>query len=171
MSLEGRLFRMHLYTLSEMDGTMRPGEVLALTMGLVVVAAGCLTDNPQSQLSRIPKVIIDRVENATLVTVMALGEVRYDLICLNYTAGGELHNSCARHRYVMDALVTNETFTLNVTVQDRTDVYMFNASVRVDLTDLDDTRFWVQEEDATKERDHSSPYTIVMEWRYKVGEA
>ena len=152
-----------------MDGAMRPGDVLALTIGLLVVASGCLTDNPQSQLSRIPKVILDRLDNATLVTVMALGEVRYDLICLNYTADGKLHNSCVRDRYALDASVPNETFTLNITVQDRTDVYMYNATVRLDLTDPKDVLFWVQEEDDAKEDDHGSPYTIVMEWRYEVG--
>ncbi len=149
---------------------MRPGVVLALTVVLSVVAAGCITDNPQSQLSRIPKVIIDRTDSATLVTVMALGEVRYDLICLNYTADGRLHNSCVRNRYAMDALIANDTFTLNVTVQDRTDVYMFNATVRVDLTDPEEALFWVQEEEDSKEDDHGSPYTFVMEWRYEVGE-
>ena len=153
-----------------MDGAMRPGAVLALAIFLVVLPMGCITDGTQSPISRIPKVILDTVDNATLVTVMALGEVRYDTICLNYTADGVRHDLCAQDRYVLDAIVANATFTLNITVIDRTDVYMLNATVRLDLTHPDDPLIWVQEEGQSKGSDHGAPYSVVAEWRWELGE-
>ncbi len=153
-----------------MKGVMRPGAVVALAIVLSALLAGCLTDGSESPISRIPKVILDRTYNATLVTVLALGTVRYDNICLNYTVDGVRHDLCAQQRYVMDAVVANMTFTLNITVIDRQDVYMLNATVRVDLTDPKDAVFWVQEEGQAKAHDHASPYSMVAEWRWKLGE-
>ena len=161
---------MHLYIGAFMDEAMRPGAVLALTLVLAVLAAGCLIDGGGSPISRIPKVILDSVDNSTLVTVLALGEVRYDTICINYTADGVRHDLCAQDRYVMDILVANATFTLNITVIDRLDVYMLNSTVRLDLTDPQDPVFWVQEEGQAKEQDHASPYSVMVEFRWKVGE-
>jgi len=141
-----------------------------LAIILALPAAGCLIDGGGSPISRIPKVILDTVDNATLVTVLALGEVRYDTICINYTADGVRHDQLAEDRYVMDVLVANASFTLNITVIDRQDVYMLNATVRLDPTDPQDPVFWVQEEGQNREQDHAAPYSMVAEFRWKIGE-
>jgi len=149
---------------------MRVGSVLAATMIIVVALfAGCIGDGGQPSITRIPKVIMDYVDNQTVVTVMALGEHRYDRIWVNHTTQQGSFNNTSVHRYAMVVPIQDASFTLNVTVLDKRDVYMLNCTVRLDLVDPVKPHFWVREEQETKEGDHDSPYTVVLEWRGTVG--
>jgi len=149
---------------------MRSGSVLAVAMIIVVALfAGCLGDTSQPSITRIPKVIMDHVDNQTVITVMALGEHRYDRIYVNHTTHEGSFNNSSVHRYAMVVPIKDASFTLNVTVLDKRDVYMLNCTVRLDLANPERPVFWVREERQTKESDHDSPYTVVLEWRETVG--
>ena len=148
---------------------MRVGSILAAAIIVVALFTGCIGDGNQPSITRIPKVILDYVDNQTVVTVMALGEYRYDSIYVNHTTGGGSFNNSSVHRYAMVVPVQDASFTLNVTVLDKRDVYMLNCTVRLDLVDPARPHFWVREERQTKENDHESPYTVVLEWRETVG--
>jgi hypothetical protein len=143
--------------------------VVPVTIVVLLVLSMVLLDywyeESPNPLDVLPKVIIDRVDNATLVTVMGVGQQRYDAIHINYTVGNTTTNVSAPHRYSMDVNVSGANFVLNVTAILKGDHYMLNCTVEVDLTDIEHTYFWIQEEeDATPAR-HRSPYTILAEWR------
>lgn len=148
---------------------MRVGSLLAGAIVVVALFAGCIGDTSQPSITRIPKVIMDYVDNQTVITVMALGEHRYDRIFVNHTTQGGSFNNSSSHRYAMVVPIEDASFTLNVTVLDRRDVYMLNCTVRLDLASPSKPVFWVREERQAKESDHDSPYTVVLEWRETVG--
>jgi hypothetical protein len=147
---------------------MRVGSVLTAAIIVVALFAGCIGDTSQPSITRIPKIIMDYVDNQTVVTVMALGEHRYDHIYVNHTTHEGSFNNSSSHRYAMVVPIQDTSYALNVTVLDKRDLYMLNCTVRVDLADPAKPLFWVREERQTKESDHASPYTVVLEWRETV---
>jgi len=144
---------------------MRAGAVVATAIIVVALFAGCMGDNGQPSVTKIPKVIMDYVDNQTVVTVMALGEHRYDRIYVNHSSDSGRFNNSSVHRYAMVVPIEEPTFALNITVLDKRDVYMLNCTVRLDISNPSKPLFWVREEDQTRESDHASPYTVVLEWR------
>lgn len=148
---------------------MRVGSVLAAAIIVVAIFMGCIGDGSQPSITRIPKVIMDFVDNQTVVTVMALGEHRYDRIYVNYTSHEGRFNNSSVHMYAMVVPIRDASFTLNITVLDKRDIYMLNCTVRLDIADSANPLFWVREEAQTRESDHASPYTVVLEWRETVG--
>jgi hypothetical protein len=143
---------------------MRAGSVLAAAIMVVALFAGCMGDNGQPPLAKIPNVILDYVDNQTVVTVMAMAEHRYDEIIVNYTVDGNQINSSALHRYAMVVPVNASSFVLNITIYDGLDIYTLNTTVRLDLTGSPLPSYWVQEEGVPKESNHESPYTMLAEW-------
>jgi hypothetical protein len=137
--------------------------IILLLMIVVLLSLG--DQEPSNPIGSIPKVIFDHTEDGTVITVMAVGERRYDAIHINYTVGDETHPVNATRRYSLDTNVSALSFTLNVTVDLGDDHYILNCTVVVDVTTSGDTYLWIQEEDDSKATRHRSPYTILAEWR------
>jgi hypothetical protein len=96
---------------------------------------------------------------------VSVGEQRYDAIHINYTVGNTTYNNSAFHRYTLDANITQEIFTLNVTVLLGEDHYMLNCTVRAESHPQDDVFLWIQEEGDDQATRHRVPYRILAEWR------
>lgn len=143
--------------------------VVPVTIVILLVLSMVLIDywyeESPNPLDVLPKVIFDRVDNATLVTVLGVGGQRYDAIHINYTVGNATHNLSATHRYSLDVNVSENLFMLNVTAILKGDHYMLNCTVEVDLAEPEHTYFWIQEEQDSNPARHRSPFTILAEWR------
>jgi len=145
--------------------------IIAVPVVLIIVLVGTmallgyLEQRPPNPVGSISKVVLDHVGRETLVTVKSVGEWRYDSIHINYTVGGETHNTSAFNRYVLDANVSGIEFVLNVTVILEEDHYMFNCTVEVQYVSATDVRLWIQEEGDDSPDLHRLPYTVLMEWR------
>lgn len=141
-----------------------PVAIIVLLISTMVLLE--YTDQePRSSIGSIPKVLFDYVDNATLVTVVSVGDYRYDAIYINYTVGNQTFNNSALGRYAMDANVTATLFTLNVTAVLGTDHYMLNCTVSVDVTSSSPKYIWTTEEDNPNAARHRVPFTLLAEWR------
>ena len=143
--------------------------VVPVTIVVLLVLSMVLIDywyeESPNPLDVLPKVIFDHVQNETLVTVMGVGEQRYDAIHINYTVGNATHNLSAVDRYSLDTNISEASFVLNVTAVLRGDHYMLNCTIEVDISDVEHTYFWIQEEEDSSPARHRSPFTILAEWR------
>ena len=132
---------------------------------MTVVLLSLSDQEPPNPIGSIPKVIFDNTDGETVVTVMAVGERRYDEIHINYTVGNRTHLVNATHRYSLDANISATAYILNVTVLLGEDHYMLNCTVVVEATPSGTYYLWIQEEDDDEATRHRSPYTILAEWR------
>ena len=143
--------------------TFIPISIILLLM-ITVVVVNWGDDEPSNPVGEIPKVVLDHQNDEVIVTVVYFGNHIYDAIYINYTVGVEKFNVSAHTRYVLDANISAPFFTLNITVLSGPDHYMFNSTVQVEYKS-GDVRLLVQEEGQDKASDHSTPYTILAEWR------
>ena len=140
-----------------------PVAIIVLLI-LAMIAVDIYRESP-NPLEKIPKVIMDFVDNETVVSVIAVGEVRYDEIHINYTVEDHTFTSSVYKRYSLDVGIAQRHFTVNVTAKEGSDVYMFNATVGVDLSNPSHPYFDVREEGDSGSSRHRSPYTTLAQWR------
>ena len=124
-----------------------------------------MNGGPSNPIASIPKVIFDNKDGETRVTVMGVGEQRYDAIYINYTVGNETFSVQGLNRYALDANISDVSFVLNITAISEEDHYMLNCTVKIEQVPPDTTYIWIQEEEETSLSRHRSPYTILAEWR------
>ncbi len=141
-----------------------PVAIIVMLIGTMVLV-DYLEQEPRNPVGEIPMVILDHAGNETLVTVMAVGEHRYDAIYVNYTAGNRTEVISAHDRYVLDANVSEPEFVLNVTVWAGENMYMFNCSVFLELLPDEPVYVWIVEEGETDLSRHRTPYKVLAEWR------
>ncbi len=141
-----------------------PVAIIVLLI-LAMVALEYTEQDPRNPIGAIPKVVLDHVENSTLVTVVSVGVHRYDSIHINYTVGEEDFFVNATNRYTLDTNISGQFFTLNITVITENDHYMYNCTVRVAIESPDSVYLWVQVEGDDEAERHRIPYTLLAEWR------
>ena len=141
-----------------------PVAIIVLLI-LAMVALEYTEQDPRNPIGTIPKVVLDHVENSTLVTVVSVGVHRYDSIHINYTVGEEDFFVNATNRYTLDTNISGQFFTLNITVITENDHYMYNCTVRVAIESPDSVYLWVQVEGDDEAERHRIPYTLLAEWR------
>jgi hypothetical protein len=147
------------------------GYVLFVPVAIIVLLIAAMVvleyteQDPHNPIGAIPKVTLDFVDDATLVTVVSVGVHRYDAIHINYSVGDEDFFVNATNRYTLDANISGQLFGLNITVITGEDHYMFNCTVRVALEPPDNVYLWVLEEDEDEAVRHRVPYTLLAEWR------
>ncbi len=135
--------------------------LLVLAMALL----DYLEEDPVNPVGAIPKVIMDRHGNETIITVKAVGERRYDAIHINYTDDDGSHNLSAFDRYVLDTAINHSEFILNITVLRGNDHYFYNCSVQVEVVPEEPVYLWVMEEGDQEHTRHRSPFKTLAEWR------
>ena len=141
-----------------------PVAIIVLLI-LAMVALEYTEQDPHNPIGAIPKVILDHVDNSTLVTVVSVGEHRYDSIHINYTVDDEDFFVNATNRYTLDTNISAHLFTLNITVITEDDHYMYNCTVRVAIESPDNVYLWIQVEGDDEAVRHRAPYTLLAEWR------
>ena len=141
-----------------------PVAIIVLLI-LAMVALEYTEQDPHNPIGAIPKVIMDYVDDSTLVTVVSVGEHRYDAIHINYTIDDEDFFVNATNRYTLDTNISGELFNLNITVITEDDYYMYNCTVRVAIEPPDDVFFWILEEGDDEAVRHRVPYKLLAEWR------
>ena len=120
---------------------------------------------PRSPIGSIPKVIMDYVDNATVVTVVSVADYRYDAIIINYTIGNKTFSKSALGRYALDVSLTESLFNINVTAIWGSDYYMLNCTVEVEHTSGSSVYLWIREEGHSSSSKHRVPFTLLAEWR------
>ncbi len=154
---------------SMQDSTL--GYVLFVPVAIIVllivamVALEYIEQDPRNPIGAIPKVVLDYVDNSTLVTVVPVGVHRYDSIHINYTVDDEDFFVNATNRYTLDTNISGQLFTLNITVITEDDHYMYNCTVRVAKEPPDSVYLWVLVEGDDEAERHRIPYTRLAEWR------
>ncbi len=141
-----------------------PVAIIVLLI-LAMVALEYTEQDPRNPIGAIPKVVLDHVENSTLVTVVSVGVHRYDSIHINYTVGEEDFFVNATNRYTLDTNITGQLFTLNITVITEDDHYVYNCTVRVAIEPPDNVFLWILVEGDDEAERHRIPYTLLAEWR------
>lgn len=147
------------------------GYVLFVPVAIIVlliatmVALEYADQEPRNPIGAIPKVILDYVDDSTLVTIVSVGEQRYDAIHINYSVDDEDFFVNATNRYTLDTNISGQLFTLNITVITEEDHYMYNCTVRVVMEPPDNVYLWIVEEDEDEAVRHRIPYTVLAEWR------
>ena len=147
------------------------GYVLFVPVAIIVllivamVALEYYEQDPRNPIGAIPKVILDYMDDSTLVTVVSVGEHRYDAIHINYTVDNEAFFVNATNRYTLDTNISGEHFNLNITVITEDDHYIYNCTVWVAEESSGEKYFRILEEEDEEAERHKVPYTLLAEWR------
>ena len=141
-----------------------PVAIIVLLI-LAMVALEYTEQDPRNPIGVIPKVVLDHVDNSTLVTIVPVGVHRYDMIHINYTVGDEDFFVNATNRYTLDTNISGQLFTLNITVITEGDHYMYNCTVRVAMEPPASVFLWILSEGDDEAERHRVPYTVLAEWR------
>ncbi len=141
-----------------------PVTIIALLI-LAMFLLEYAEQEPVNPIGAIPKVIFDHADNATLISVVSVGEQRYDAIHINYTVGNSTINNSAFNRYTLDTNISEDFFTLNVTVLLEGDHYMLNCTIRVERLPPEEVYIWILEEGDDEAARHRVPYRLLAEWR------
>lgn len=147
------------------------GYVLFVPVAIIVllivamVALEYTEQDPHNPIGAIPRVTLDFVDDSTLVTVVSVGEQRYDAIHINYSFDGEDFFVNGTNRYTLDTNISGQLFTLNITVITEDDHYIYNCTVRVAMEQPGSVYLWVLKEDDDEAFRHRVPYTLLAEWR------
>jgi len=147
------------------------GYVLFVPVGIMIllivamVALEYYEQDPHNPIGAIPKVILDHVDDSTIVTIVSVGEHRYEAIHINYTVDDEDFFVNATDRYTLDANISAQAFTLNITVITKDDHYIYNCTVRVTVGSQGERYLLIQGEDDDEAVRHKVPYRLLAEWR------
>ncbi len=147
------------------------GYVLFVPVAIIVllivamVALEYYEQDPRNPIGAIPKVILDHVDGSTLVTIVSVGEHRYEAIHINYTLDDEAFYVNATNRYTLATNISGDLFTLNITVITEDDHYIYNCTVRVKIESSGERYLEILEEDEDEAKRHGVPYTLLAEWR------
>ena len=147
------------------------GYVLFVPVGIMIllivamVALEYYEQDPHNPISAIPKVILDHVDDSTLVTIVSVGEHRYEAIHINYTVDDEDFFVNATDRYTLDVNISHQSFTLNITVITENDHYIYNCTIKVMKGSKGESYLMIQEEGDDTAVRRKVPYRLLAEWR------
>jgi len=107
---------------------------VALAVCAAILFAGCVNPPPPSPLASIPKILVDYIDNHTVLFITSINaDVRYDNISISL-ANANLSSNISYKAIDNYALIGNTSltyFTLNATADESGTFYYYNATAHI----------------------------------------
>jgi len=107
---------------------------VVVVLGVVTLMAltGCVKEDPDfgSPVSRIPKIILDYVNDTTKIYIYAVDDYRYTSVNITVTAGNTTQSTEEHYTYTAHLYTHMRNFTLVATAATAKGVYSLRAEVR-----------------------------------------
>jgi hypothetical protein len=107
---------------------------LAIAVCIAILFAGCVSPPPPSRLASIPKLLVDYVDNHTVLFITSINaDVRYDNISISLSNANLTSNLSFRtaENYALLGNTTLTYFTLNATADESGTFYYYNATAHI----------------------------------------
>jgi len=107
---------------------------LALAVCIAILFAGCVNPPPPSPLASIPKLLVDYVDNHTVLFITSINaDVRYDNISISLFNANLTSNISYRttENYALLGNTTLTYFTLNATADESGTFHYYNATAHI----------------------------------------